>query len=83
MSCVSRDGQDRGHTHECNLLARRHKGRPMGTTEVTLMYRIMLEAWELFEEMNLGRMNNSGQKQGWQMHSFEFLSILVIVFWKA
>lgn len=83
MSCVSRDGQDRGHTHECDLLARRHKGRPMNKAEVTLMYRIMLEAWKLFEEMDLERMNGSGRKQGWQTHSSKFPSILVIIFWKV
>lgn len=83
MSCVSHDGRDRGDTHECDLQARRHKGRPMGTAEVTLLYRIMLEAWELFEEMDLGRMNGSGRKHGCQTHSSEFLSILVIIFWKA
>lgn len=32
----------------------------MDKAEVTLMYGIMLEAWKLFDEMDLGRMNGSG-----------------------
>lgn len=44
------------------------------------MYRIMLEAWKLFKELDLERMNGSGRKQGWQKLSSEFLSILVIIF---